>query len=73
MHKKINLGKKVIWIELSKTNFKEYYLDGGKWWLSFQLRRAMFDFMVVDKYLGDDYFDEWLDLTFSSKNSPHLL
>lgn len=63
MHKKIKAGKKVIWIELTKTNFKEYYIDGGKWWLSFQLRRTMFDFMVVDKYLGDDYFDEWLDLT----------
>ena len=63
MHKKIKVGKKVIWVELTKTNFKEYYIDGGKWWLSFQLRRTMFDFMVVDKYLGDDYFDEWLDLT----------
>lgn len=63
MHKKIKAGKKIIWIELSKTNFKEYYIDGGKWWLSFQLRRTMFDFMVVDKCLGDDYFEEWLDLT----------
>lgn len=63
MHKKIKVGKKVIWVELTKTNFKEYYVNGGKWWLSFQLRRTMFDLMIDDKYLVDDYFDEWLDLT----------
>lgn len=62
MHKKIKVGKKIIWVELTKTNFNEYYIDGGKWWLSLQLRRTMFDFMVVDKCLGDDYFDGWLDL-----------
>lgn len=66
MHKKIKVGKKVIWVELSKTNFKEYYIDGGKWWLSFQLRRTMFDLMIDDKYLVDDYFDEWLDLTLKA-------
>ena len=63
MHKKIKVGKKVIWVELTKTNFKEYYVNGGKWWVSFQLRRTMFDLMIDDKYLVDDYFDEWLDLT----------